>query len=501
LVRGGSEVLGFGAAEELREAVRAFRASGKPAVFFAESFGEFSPGRSSYYLATAFDSISMQPSGDVGLVGLSSASPFLKQTLDSLGIEPLLENRHEYKTIKNIFTEERYTESHRQADERVIKSISQSMLEAIAEARGLSIQEVETLVEEGPYLGREAAERGLVDELRYRDEVFAQVREKVGEEAEFLFLRAYYERAGSAFREGEPVALIYGVGPVLRGESDFSPAMMTSTLGSETVTAALRAAVDDEVKAILFRIDSPGGSYVASDAIWREIGRARKAGIPVIATLGNVAASGGYFVAMGADKIVAQPSTVTGSIGVVGGKFLTRAFWDKLGVSWGELYTAESATLWSNLQEYTPHTEARFQAWLDHVYDDFTAKVAEGRGLSREDVYKVARGRIWTGRDALQIKLVDTLGGFSTALALAREAAGLPVDARVKLVPYPAPRTFLERFRSRGRENSERTALVAVYREIIGWLQPALRVLRQLGVGDKPQVLSLPAAERYRFQE
>ena len=491
-VRVGNETLGPGTVEELRAAVKSFREAGKPAVLFSETFGEVSPGRTSYYLATAFDEIYMQPSGDLGLVGFSTQSFFLQNALEEWGIEPEYDHRHEYKSAKYLFTEEDYTDPHREADRRVMESTHEEMVQGIADGRDLTVEEVEALIEAGPYYGQEAVEAGLVDDLRYRDEVFAQMREDLGDDAEFLYLSKYRERAGSAFNDGDDVALIYGTGMVVRGESGFSPLTMGASMGAETVTRAFRTAVEDEVEAIIFRIDSPGGSYVASDAIWREVRRARDAGIPVIATMGDVAGSGGYFVAMGADQIVAQPSTVTGSIGVVGGKFLTDEFWDDLGINWSEMSTTESATMWSSREGYTDHTSERFQAWLDRVYDDFTAKAAEGRGMSQEELDEVARGRIWSGRDAHERGLVDELGGFHAALDLAREAAGLEEDAPINLRTYPAEKSFIEQLMDEGLESGERAATVRTVYDATEPLHPMLRTLHHMSMSPGERALHMP---------
>ena len=491
-VRVGNETVGPGTAEELRAAVESFREAGKPAVLFSETFGEVGPGRTSYHLATAFDEIYMQPSGDLGLVGLSTQSFFLQNALEAWGIEAEYDHRHEYKSAKYLFTEGDYTDPHREADARVMESTYDEIVQGIADGRGLAVEEVEALIEAGPYYGQEAVDAGLVDDLRYRDEVFAQMREDLGEDAELLYLSQYRERAGSAFDDGDEVALIYGTGQVMRGESGFNPLMMGASMGAETVTRAFRTAVDDEVAAIIFRIDSPGGSYVASDAIWREVQRARDADIPVVATMGDVAGSGGYFVAMGADQIVAQPSTVTGSIGVVGGKFLTDEFWDELGINWSELTTTESATMWSSREGFTDHTGERFQTWLDRVYDDFTAKAAEGRDMSQDELDELARGRIWSGRDAQELDLIDELGGFHTAIDLARDAAGIDEDEPINLRQYPAERSFIEQLMDEGLQSSERTATARTVYDATEPLHPMLRTLHQMSLSPGERALHMP---------
>ncbi|HSB60372.1 MAG TPA: signal peptide peptidase SppA, partial [Vicinamibacteria bacterium] len=265
--------------------------------------------------------------------------------------------------------------------------------------------------------------------------------------------------------------------------------------GSDTVTEAFRAAAaDEDVKAILFRVDSPGGSYVASDAIWRETVRARKAGKPVIVSMGNLAGSGGYFVSMAADKIVAQPATITGSIGVLGGKMLTSGFWDKVGLSWDDVHTSAHGTFWTGTHDYSPAEWARFQAWLDRIYQDFTRKVADGRKLPLEKVLEVAKGRIWSGEDAKALGLVDELGGLPTALRLARQAAGIPEKEGVRLQVYPRPKEPLELLLRGGRESSEPVAVRASLRAVEA-LRPAVRRLRALGLLHPPGVLTTPPLE------
>ena len=258
-------------------------------------------------------------------------------------------------------------------------------------------------------------------------------------------------------------------------------------MGSDTVAGAIRAAVEDkDVKAILFRVDSPGGSYVASDTIWREVVRARQAGKPVIVSMGNLAGSGGYFVAMAADKIVAEPGTITASIGVLGGKMLTSGLWDKVGLSWDEIHDGENATMFTGTHDYTPAEWGRFQAWLDRVYVDFTSKVADGRKLPKEKVLEIAKGRIWSGQDAKNLGLVDELGGYDTALQLAKKAAGIPESDDVKIVVYPRPKTLLESMLDRrGPDNSDKEAIGQTLAKVLQVVQPVAHQLNAAGIKSK----------------
>ncbi len=249
------------------------------------------------------------------------------------------------------------------------------------------------------------------------------------------------------------------------------------------------------MRAIIFRIDSGGGSAVASQLMWRETIRAREAGKPVIASMSDVAGSGGYFVAMGADRIVAQPGSITGSIGVVGGKLVTRGLWDKLGVSYDEVRTHRNASMHSSVQDFTPEQWKIFEATLDEIYEQFTAGVGEGRGLTRAEVDEVARGRIFTGSDALQHGLVDELGGFPTAIRLARELAEIPEDEPVRLQLFPKPKSTYDLLMAqlRGeRPSSSEDAAIELLRELFERLEPAAPLAAALGLTRGGGALEMP---------
>lgn len=493
VARVGSGGIGVAQIQELRDAILAFRNKGHFAVAYAETFGEFGPGNGAYYLGTAFDEIYLQPSGDLGLTGLMAESMFFRGTFEKLGIVPRIDHRHEYKTFANIFTERKYTEPHREAVQRVVESIFDQIVSGISEARRLSREEVRGFIDQGPFYGQEALDSGFVDELAYRDEVYENVKAVVGKEAKTLDLREYLERAGRPHAKGEQIALIYGVGAIQRGESKYNPASGSLIMGSDTVRSALRAAIEDkDVKAIILRVDSPGGSYVASDAIWHETLAANDAGKPVVVSMGNVAGSGGYFVAMAADRIVAQPGTITGSIGVLGGKLVATDLLAKLGVSTDEVHTSENATMWTWTQDYTPKQWDRVQTWLDRVYKDFTDKVALGRGLPGEKVLEIAKGRIWTGEDAKELGLVDELGGLPVAIRLAREAAGIPMDASVQLKMFPEKRSLLKMLLRRRKEGRDEQGVAAALSWIFQLVQPVVRLAEDFGVGRNQEVLTMP---------
>ncbi|PYX28762.1 MAG: signal peptide peptidase SppA [Acidobacteria bacterium] len=477
----GAPPLGMAKVQEIREAVQRFRAHKKFAIAYAETFGEFGPGNGSYYLATAFDQIYLQPSGDVGLTGIIMESPFIKGTLSKLGMTFHGDHRYEYKNALNFYTESKYTTPHKEAMTALMTSWFNQMKDGICQARQIVPEKFQAIVDAGPYLGKEAVDAKLVDGVAYRDEVYGQAKTKAGARSQFLYLAKYLERAGRPHDHGKAIALVYGVGGVTRGKSDYDPVQGNQNMGSDTVAGAVRAAAEDkDIKAILFRVDSPGGSYVASDTIWREVVNARKAGKPVVVSMGDLAGSGGYFVAMAADKIVAQPGTITASIGVLGGKVLTSGLWDKVGLG---------------THDYSPAEWARLQSWLDRVYVDFTSKVADGRRLPKEKVLEIAKGRIWSGQDAKNLGLVDELGGFDTALNLAKKAAGIADSEDVRLIVYPRPKTFFQTLLQRqGPDNSEKEAVGQAMARILESVQPVARQLDAAGVNrtDQEDVLRMP---------
>jgi protease IV len=454
--------VGLGMAQELRGAIQRFRAAGKLTVAWAETFGEFSAGNVPYYLATAFETIYLQPSGDLGLTGLAVERVFLRGALDRLGVSFEVGARHEYKSAAEQLTEHGFSGPAREATERITESVTDQLAAAIAERGQRPADEAAHLINSGPFLADQALTAGLVDALGYRDEVYAATRKRVGRGAELLYLSRYQrsrELAERARRITAPrppsVALIHATGAIRRGRSGRSP-MTGSAMGSDSITAALRAATaDPRVRAIVLRVNSPGGSYVASDSIWREVVRARTAGKPVVVSMSDVAASGGYFISMAADAIVAQPGTVTGSIGVVFGKPVLSGLLGKAGVTTDSVVQGQHAAMFSTSHPFTEQEWALVDSWLDHIYADFTGKVAVGRRLSAERVHELARGRVWTGADALERGLVDELGGLEDAAAIARRRAGLPVTA--PLLPYPRVST-LDRFRPAGSSEDRHAA-------------------------------------------
>jgi len=407
----------WAAMQELRLGVQAFVASGKPALAWTESFAEGARNMAGYVLATAFDEVWLQPGGEIGLLGVGIETTFLRGALDRLGIEPQFEQRYEYKNAADVLLRTEFTEAHREALERLAESVYGDAVDAIASARGLTSDRVRELIDTGPRTASEAQAVGLVDKLGYRDQVYDAIRARIGGEPELLFADRWRPRRKMApppHRRGH-VAVVEVRGAITIGRSRRSP--LGRQAGSDTVSAHLRAAHDNErARAVVLRIDSPGGSAVASDVIWREVCRLREAGKPVVVSMGDVAASGAYYIACPAEVIVALPSTLTGSIGVLGGKLVVDHLLDRLGLNTGTVQQGARALMYSGRRRFSEDERARFGVMIDSIYTDFVAKVAAGRKRSESEIEAVARGRVWTGRDATEAGLVDELGSLRDAV-------------------------------------------------------------------------------------
>ncbi len=476
--------LGFATAQEIRDAIIEFRESGKWAVAYLETAGEFSSGNKAYYIATACDSIWLAPPGDINLTGIRFKVPFIRGTLDKLGVVPDFDHIGKYKNAKNFYTDRSMNDPHRESMEAIAESFYRQLRTGIAEGRGMTDEAAGSLIDQGPFTGPQALERSLVDELGYRDQMEEALKERNGGELPLLDVGRYLE-GGRYFRGRVKIALIYGVGAVTRGRSGHDPVYGTSTMGSDTVAGAIRQArEDDSIKAIVMRVDSPGGSYISSDIILREVRRAREVK-PVVVSMGNVAASGGYFVSMGANRIIAEPGTLTASIGVVAGKFITDGFWEKVGITSDEVVRGRHATFYSAKRPYSPEERAIFRTWLDRIYTDFVGKVAESRGTTYERIHEIAQGRVWTGEDALELGLVDELGGLSLAVRRAVELTGAEEGETARLVVLPPRRGWL---REVLESASDARAHVASVRSALSRLLTEGVVQRPRGVLEIPFV-------------
>jgi protease-4 len=473
--------LPWAAMQELRVGVLAFAASGKPTLAWAESFGEGSGEMAAYVLATGFDQIWLQPGGGLGLLGVGVETMFVRGALDKLGIEPQLEQRYEFKNAADRVMRTEFTSAHRTAVDRLAASVFADAVAAIARGRGIEAARVRELADTGPRTAPEALEAGLVDALGYRDQAYAAMRSRVGTDAELLFADRWrpQRRPHVPARRKGHVALVEVHGTIVSGRTRRAP--MGRQVGSDSVGAALRAATNDEhVRAVVLHVDSPGGSAVASDTIWREVCRVRDAGKTVVVSMGAAAASGGYYIACPANVIVALPSTLTGSIGVFGGKMVVRELFDRLGLATGTVSHGDRSLMFSPRRGFTDDERERLAATMDAIYDDFVAKVAQGRRRPVAEIEGVARGRVWTGSDALGIGLVDELGGLRDAVRIARSRAGLPADAPVRNAIHVTP---LARFGRAKNTEDPRAVASTMF----------------LGVSDITAAMGLPATATLRM--
>ncbi len=424
---------------EMRDAVLQFRRSGKKAYAYIEEGPDFDK---EYYLATACDKIVLHPLGWLGINGIGGYVPFFKNALDKLGVRAEFEHVEEYKTAYNSFTEKGFTPAHKEEMESLYGDIFAQYVATVAKTRGKTEDEVRALINTAFFQGEQALKAGLVDACLYEDELQNLLRDRGPNLARVRF-EDYTRMKPSAvgLETGRRVALVYGVGTIMSGESTSSEIM-----GGETVARWLRAAREDRsIAAIVFRVDSPGGSSVASDVVWREVFLAKKEK-PVVVSMSDVAGSGGYWIAMGATKIVAQPQTITGSIGVLAGKFDVAGLLDKLGITSEKLTFGEKADIFSPFRPFTAEERKILKDQILWTYDQFLTKVSEGRNMTKEEVNKIGRGRIWTGRQAKDIKLVDEIGGLTTALGLAKKLAGIPTEEEVRLAVWPKKRSFWQSF-------------------------------------------------------
>jgi protease-4 len=442
----GGQNLGLATVQELREAIGKFRAAGKTAYAWAESFGEFGQGNGPYYLATAFDRIYLQPSGSLGLTGLVVERLFFRSALDKAGVSFEAGQRSEYKTAAHALTETGFTGPAREENEHLAAGLAGQLTSAIADRRGKTPDEARALLDRGPFLPQQALAEGLVDVLGYRDEAYAAIKQKAGQDAVLQYLTRYQRSANLAQRARKLpnpreryVAVVYATGPIRMGRSGRGP-MSGPWMGSDTIAAALRsAAADERAGAILLRVNSPGGSATASDTIWREVVRARAGGTPVVVSMGDVAASGGYYISMAADEIIVQPGTITGSIGVVVGKPVFEDLLGRAGITTDRVTEGAHGRMFAATQPFSDDEWSIVNSWLDQIYADFTTKVASGRSLSEAEVEAVARGRVWLGADAVHNGLADQLGGLAEAAVTARRRGGLPADAPLRIFPRGNP--------------------------------------------------------------
>ena len=439
IVKIGPLDMDFAQVQELRSALQAAKTVGKRVIAWVS--GEGDSGNHEYYLACVADRVYFTENTILPLIGLRATAIFLGGVWEKMGIDMQVEQMKEYKTFGDFLSRKSMSEAHREMTEALLDSLHEQLLMGIAEARGLPTTRVRASIDAPTLTSEDFLTAGLIDGIVTFD---ALVEELMATPEQLVSLATYHGVKPSTvgLTGGPKIAVVYGVGAVQSGESDWG--VTGEAMGAGTIVEAFReAAEDDEIQAIIFRIDSPGGSALASDLIWQAVSQAKKIK-PVVVSMAGVAASGGYYIASNATKIVAQPATLTGSIGIVFSLPNVQGMLDKFGVSTETLERGRYARLFDPSKGWSPEERQQVHRLLEKLYHTFTSRVSEGRGLSIEEVDRIGRGRVWTGGQAKDLGLVDQLGGLDTALRVAREEAGIPAEMGVRLVFFPRPKHLWE---------------------------------------------------------
>ena len=463
--------LSLAQAQELRDAIKRFRAAGKFAWLYSSDLGSMAGGMTDYYIASAFERIWVQPLGGVALSGIALEVPFVKGLLDKIGVTADFVHKGKYKSAPESLTAQGMSPENREMSQSLVSDLYRQVTTDIAKDRNLNAASLQEMINRSPLTVEEAVKAGLIHTIAYEDEVLAAARTAadLAEGVDPINLGGYALVAGStnlkkgvsgflskltrkqappsALQDKKKIALIYGAGEIVPYGRQSHVSIGEKGMEAQKIVAAFKRAMeDDDVAAIVFRIDSPGGSPGAAETIYRAVTLAQKKGKPVIVSMGSYAASGGYWIAAPANKIVAQPATLTGSIGVFGGKFSLAGLWEHLGIGWEAVSEGENARMWSPNQKFTATQKEQFEKSMQNIYDAFITRVAEGRKLDRAVVESLAEGRVYTGQQAFDQKLVDALGGIDVAVSLAKAEAKIDPTQEVPVVRYPRPQSTLESF-------------------------------------------------------
>jgi protease-4 len=452
---------GWAKSEEIRSAIEDFRASGKPVYAYMET-----GLNKDYYIATACDKIFVPPPGELFTIGLAADVMFFRGSLDKLGVYPDMYQIGKYKSAGDTFTQKQMTDAHREYINSMLDDLYGRYLDGISKARKKSVDEVKALIDEAPYSAAKAKEIGLIDGALYHDDVEKELKKRLGyKETDDLHIARSGDykqitQESLGLNKGEKIAIVYAAGDITSGRSTFS-GNGQETIGSDSLVKTINDVRDDRsIKAIVLRIDSPGGSGLASDIIWRAI-EAAKAKKPIVVSMSDVAASGGYYIACNANKIVAEPSTITGSIGVVGGKPVLKGFYDWIGVTNEYVMRGKNAGMFRESEKFSDTERAKFQEFLKNTYDDFTSKVAKGRGKEQTYIDSIGQGRVWTGFQGKERGLVDEYGGLDKAIELAKQLANIPADKGIERVILPQPPTFLQQLMNLDDEGGDQVSMEA----------------------------------------
>jgi protease-4 len=459
---------GWAKLEEIRNHLLAFRASGKPSICY---LGYDGIQNQEYYLASACQQIWLVPTTPVSIRGMMAEAVFVRGTLDKLKIVPEYYHIAEFKTAGNTFTEKKFTPAHKEEVESLLHSVYEQYLGDTSKARGMSRDEFEAILNRGPLATGDALASKVVDKLGYWDQVQDFFKRRAGGWNP-ISLNSYRTSLNAPNFALQKIAIVYASGLIVSGSSGTTPAG-GSIMGGDSVAADIRKArMDSSIKAIVLRVDSGGGSVVGSEVIRREVELAHEVK-PVVVSMSDVAASGGYWIASPADKIVADPNTITGSIGVLIGKLNVSGLFNLLGVSTDYVATSDNATLFSAQQNFTPAQRDYIEKSLHETYDEFTKGVAAGRKMSVEAVDKVGKGRVWSGAQAKDLGLVDELGGTDHAIEVAKRLAHIPASDSVRIVRLPEEKNFFQQLLEREKEQmNESRSLEATLQHILGLMEP-----------------------------
>src|SRR5580693_897930 len=468
VVRIGPLETGWGKLEEIRAHLLKFRSSGKPTICYLGYDGIQNP---EYYLASACKEIWLVPTAPVSIRGMMAQAIFFRGTLDKLKIVPEYYHIAEFKTASNTFTEKKFTPEHKEEVEGLLRSVYEQYLRETSKARDMTRDQFETILNRAPLSTDEAVQAKIVDRIGYWDQVQDYFKGSKGSWNP-ISLNQYRSVPSAPNFALDKIAIIHATGLIVSGDSS-TTAAGGFIMGGDSVAADLRKArQDSSIKAIVLRVDSGGGSVVASEVIRREVQLAHETK-PVVVSMSDVAASGGYWIASPADKIIADPNTITGSIGVLIGKMNVSGLYNLLGISTDYVATSDNATLFSAQQNFTPAQQAYIERSMHETYDAFVKGVAAGGKMSPEAVDKIGKGRVWSGAQAKDLGLVDELGGTDTAIDVAKQLAHIPASERVNIVRFPEEKTFLEQLFERQKEQMrESESIEATLQHIMGLLEP-----------------------------
>ena len=453
---------GWAKADEIRDAIADFRTSGKPIYAYME-YGS----NKEYYIATACDKIFVAPPGDLYINGLAAEVMFFRGSLDKLGVYPEVFQIGKYKNAPDQFTRKEMSDAHKEVLNSMLDNLFGRLVETTAKARHKTLDEVKAIIDTAPLHSNEAVNNGMIDGAKYRDEVENELKKRLGmkETDELIVAKSSEYRKVQAdslgLNTGDRIAIIYASGAIGSGPSSNSPTGGQS-VGSDTVVKALNDARDDKtIKAIILRVDSPGGSSYASDIVWHAVEQS-KLKKPVVVSMSDTAASGGYYISCNANKIVAEPSTFTGSIGIFAGKPVVKDFYNWLGITNQYVMRGKLAGLFRETEKFTPEEAAKFEGQIKNTYyNEFVPKVAKGRGKDPEYIDSIGQGHVWMGDQAKSNGLVDELGGLEKAIEVAKQLAKIPAEQSVKRVVLPYPRSFLENLFGYGNEETESESRMA----------------------------------------